>query len=91
MHDLEQFKDKKFRKKFILTETLKWWLILFAVFFVLNAINISPEQSFDNFLSSFFEFNRISTIIFFCLFASFLYSLIKLSTAKKNIKSSENH
>ena len=85
MYNLEQFKDKKFRKKFILTETLKWWLILFFVFFILNLINIS-EQSFNEFLVEFFEFERIITIFFFCLFVAFLYSLIKLSTAKKNIE-----
>lgn len=86
MYQLEQFKDKKFKRKFLITETLKWWLVLLLVYFILNLINMPAGQDFNTFITIFFELDRFFSVLFFCLIAAFFYSTIKLVTAKKNLK-----
>ena len=86
MYKLEQFNDKKFRIRFLIKETFKWFFVLFGLFFLVNLLNIPESQNFDWFISNFLKPEKFISTIIFCLIVAFFYTLIKLITVKKNLK-----
>ena len=45
-YDIEQLKTKQGQKKYLLQQTVKWWIILFIIYIILNSINIPSNSTF---------------------------------------------
>ncbi len=89
-NDVKQLHTTAGQFRYLTKETKNWWLILFAIYFFINAVNVPKGQTFIEHLKTFFSFSNILTIFIFCLILSFIYSLIKLIHIKNRLKLKKN-
>ncbi len=85
-YDIEQLKTKQGQKKYLLQQTVKWWIILFIIYIILNSINIPSNSTFLEHIINMYSFKILLFTLLFCLVLSFVYALIKLISIKNIIK-----
>lgn len=77
---------KKNQYKYLLNQTVKWFLIAFCIQFFLVATNIQDKMSLAEHLQNFYSFQAIIASIIFSFILSFAYAIIKLVSIRKRIE-----